>query len=45
MLQSNIHQQFWRYSIPSVVAMVVNGIYLIVDGMFIKPSIKQIAPT
>ncbi|WP_432468537.1 MATE family efflux transporter [Agarivorans sp. Z349TD_8] len=35
MLQSNIHQQFWRYSIPSVVAMVVNGIYLIVDGMFI----------
>ncbi|MDO6685380.1 MULTISPECIES: MATE family efflux transporter [unclassified Agarivorans] len=35
MLSKNITQQFWRYSIPSVVAMIVSGIYLIVDGIFI----------
>ncbi|WP_220719318.1 MATE family efflux transporter [Agarivorans litoreus] len=35
MLSKNITLQFWRYSIPSVVAMIVSGIYLIVDGMFI----------
>lgn len=35
MLSKNITLQFWRYSIPSVVAMIVSGIYLIVDGIFI----------
>ncbi len=35
MLSHNITRQFWRFSIPSVMAMVVSGIYLIVDGVFI----------
>ncbi|UPW18982.1 MATE family efflux transporter [Agarivorans sp. TSD2052] len=35
MLSNNITKQFWRYSIPSVIAMVVSGVYLIVDGIFI----------
>ena len=35
MLSKNITLQCWRYSIPSVVAMIVSGIYLIIDGMFI----------
>lgn len=26
---------FWRFAIPSVTAMVVNGLYQIVDGMFV----------
>lgn len=35
MLSQNISRQFWRFSIPSVMAMIVSGIYLIVDGIFI----------
>ena len=30
-----IAKVFWRFAIPSVTAMVVNGLYQIVDGMFV----------
>lgn len=26
---------FWRYAIPAVAAMIVNGIYVLIDGIFI----------
>ncbi|WP_076413290.1 MATE family efflux transporter [Shewanella sp. UCD-KL12] len=32
---SNINRTFWRYAIPSIAAMLVNGLYQIVDGIFI----------
>ncbi|ACA84441.1 MATE family efflux transporter [Shewanella woodyi] len=32
---SSISRTFWRYAIPSVAAMLVNGLYQIVDGIFI----------
>ncbi|PKG38497.1 MATE family efflux transporter [Psychromonas sp. Urea-02u-13] len=31
----SVKRTFWRYAIPSVVAMMVNGLYQIVDGMFV----------
>ncbi|QQX80495.1 MATE family efflux transporter [Shewanella sp. KX20019] len=30
-----IQQTFWRYTLPAVAAMLVNGLYQIVDGIFI----------
>ena len=33
--KQNINRTFWRYAIPSVAAMLVNGFYQIVDGIFI----------
>ncbi|WP_282176905.1 MATE family efflux transporter [Vibrio nereis] len=34
-MQISIYKQFWRYTIPTVAAMLVNGLYQIVDGIFI----------
>ncbi|EAR57326.1 Putative Na+-driven multidrug efflux pump [Photobacterium sp. SKA34] len=34
-LSSNISKNFWRYTIPSIAAMMVNGLYQIVDGIFV----------
>ncbi|SON51939.1 MATE family efflux transporter [Vibrio tapetis] len=31
----SISRTFWRYAIPSIAAMVVNGLYQVVDGMFV----------
>jgi len=31
----SIYRQFWRYTLPTVAAMLVNGLYQIVDGIFI----------
>lgn len=31
----SIKRTFWRYAIPSIAAMLVNGLYQIIDGMFI----------
>ncbi len=33
--ESSIYRQFWRYTIPTVAAMLVNGLYQVVDGIFI----------
>ncbi|WP_234495249.1 MATE family efflux transporter [Vibrio maritimus] len=35
MEQKSIYQQFWRYAIPTIAAMLVNGLYQVVDGIFI----------
>ena len=32
---TTLNRTFWRYAIPSVAAMLVNGLYQIVDGIFI----------
>ncbi|WP_236596452.1 MATE family efflux transporter [Pseudoalteromonas sp. GCY] len=32
---ASVTRTFWRYTIPAVVAMMVNGLYQIVDGIFI----------
>lgn len=34
-MQISIYKQFWRYTIPTVAAMLVNGLYQVVDGIFI----------
>jgi putative MATE family efflux protein len=34
-MKNNIVSQFWRYTIPTVAAMLVNGLYQVVDGIFI----------
>ena len=31
----SIHRVFWRYAIPSIAAMLVNGLYQIIDGIFV----------
>jgi len=31
----SIQRTFWRYAIPSIAAMLVSGLYQIIDGMFI----------
>lgn len=31
----SISQNFWRYAIPSIAAMMVTGLYQIVDGIFV----------
>ncbi len=33
--ERSIKRTFWRYAIPSIAAMLVNGLYQIIDGMFI----------
>lgn len=32
---NKIRNTFWRYSLPAIAAMLVNGLYQIVDGIFI----------
>ena len=34
-MQTSIYRQFWKYTIPTVAAMLVNGLYQVVDGIFI----------
>lgn len=34
-MQISIYKQFWKYTIPTVAAMLVNGLYQVVDGIFI----------
>lgn len=34
-MQDSIYKQFWRYAIPTIAAMLVNGLYQVVDGIFI----------
>ncbi|USD41654.1 MATE family efflux transporter [Vibrio sp. SCSIO 43135] len=34
-MSQSIYRQFWRYTIPTVAAMLVNGLYQVVDGIFI----------
>lgn len=34
-MSQSIYRQFWRYTIPTVAAMLVNGLYQVVDGVFI----------
>ncbi len=34
-MQVSIYRQFWRYAIPTIAAMLVNGLYQVVDGIFI----------
>lgn len=34
-MTDSIYRQFWRYTIPTVAAMLVNGLYQVVDGIFI----------
>ncbi|PMJ93029.1 MATE family efflux transporter [Vibrio sp. 10N.261.55.A7] len=34
-MSNTIVRQFWRYTIPTVAAMLVNGLYQVVDGIFI----------
>ncbi|MGR5154326.1 MATE family efflux transporter [Photobacterium swingsii] len=31
----SITRQFWRYTLPTIAAMLVNGLYQVVDGIFI----------
>ncbi|MGF1724649.1 MATE family efflux transporter [Photobacterium nomapromontoriensis] len=31
----SISKTFWRFAIPSIAAMLVNGLYQVVDGMFV----------
>ena len=31
----SVKRTFWRYALPSVVAMMVNGLYQIIDGIFV----------
>lgn len=35
MIEKSIYTQFWRYAIPTISAMLVNGLYQVVDGIFI----------
>ncbi|MEZ9344802.1 MATE family efflux transporter [Vibrio cyclitrophicus] len=34
-MSNSISRQFWRYTIPTVAAMLVSGLYQVVDGIFI----------
>ena len=34
-MSDSIYKQFWRYTLPTVAAMLVNGLYQVVDGIFI----------
>lgn len=34
-MQGSIYRQFWKYTIPTVAAMLVNGLYQVIDGIFI----------
>lgn len=34
-MSQSIYKQFWKYTLPTVAAMLVNGLYQVVDGIFI----------
>ncbi|MCW8328408.1 MATE family efflux transporter [Photobacterium sp. SDRW27] len=33
--KESVRRTFWRYAIPSVAAMLVNGLYQVIDGIFV----------
>jgi putative MATE family efflux protein len=33
--EESIARTFWRYAIPSIAAMVINGLYQLIDGIFV----------
>ncbi len=33
--QQSIYQKYWKYTIPTIVAMLVSGLYQVIDGIFI----------
>ncbi len=35
LLQQPVSKLFWRYTVPTVMSMLVTGIYVTIDGMFI----------
>lgn len=35
MKSTSVYSQFWRYTLPTVAAMLVNGLYQVIDGIFI----------
>ncbi|WP_372871084.1 MATE family efflux transporter [Shewanella sp.] len=35
LLHAPIHRLFWRYTLPTVASMLVTGIYVTIDGMFV----------
>ena len=34
-IQKSVAGAFWRFAIPSIVAMLVNGLYQIIDGFLL----------
>jgi putative MATE family efflux protein len=34
-MSGSIYKQFWHYTLPTVAAMLVNGLYQVIDGIFI----------
>lgn len=34
-----IGKLFWRYTLPAVMGMVVNGLYAVIDGIFIGRAV------
>ena len=34
-MSKSVYNKFWRYTLPTVAAMLVNGLYQVVDGVFI----------
>jgi putative MATE family efflux protein len=35
LLQQSVGRLFWRYSLPTIASMLVTGIYVTIDGMFV----------
>lgn len=42
MLRENIRKQFFRFVIPSMMSMMLNGLYTIVDGFFIGHAVGDV---
>ena len=42
MVNEPINKLFWRYSIPTILSMLVTGIYVTIDGMFIGHYLGEI---
>ena len=35
MNSQSLTRTFWRYSIPAIAALMISGLYMVVDGIFI----------
>ncbi|WP_338589441.1 MATE family efflux transporter [Shewanella khirikhana] len=35
LLDAPIHRLFWRYTLPTIASMLVTGVYVTIDGMFV----------
>ncbi|MCL1138487.1 MATE family efflux transporter [Shewanella pneumatophori] len=42
MVTEPINKLFWRYSIPTILSMLVTGIYVTIDGMFIGHYLGEV---